>query len=869
MEFYQKTGEAILAQLNSCTSGLTQEQAKKRLALYGANHLEEGKRPPIWRLFLDAFLDPMMFILTILVVIQLFLGEWVEALVILSVLLLNAFISVLQTCKAENSLDALREIAAPYSIVKRAGLVASIPAKELVVGDIILLEAGDLVPADGRILSLSGLKVDESILTGEALPVLKEAAPLSGTQSLGDRTNMVFSGTIVVHGRAEVVITATGSQAEMGKIAALLEHAQRRQTPLQQKLAHFSKRLGALIFALCALVFLVQTVRILESGGDIQRGLFDALMFSIAVAVAAVPEALSSIITIVLARGTKQMAKEHAIVRKLPAVESLGSATVICTDKTGTLTQNKMTVQDYFPKVHTNTSNTLLIDAAMLCNDAQFDRDNKVLGDPTETALLTWANTQHADTSKYIRIVDLPFDSTRKRMSVLCKSEGQSTLFVKGAPDVLFSLCTQVMHENKSLPFDCTEQERFAKQNEYFSKKGYRVLAFASKELSAENHALSTEDESNLTLLGLIAMSDPPRKEVYAAIEKAKAAGIQTVMITGDHKTTAHAIACDIGLADEHSLTLSGAELDALAECELLECLPNIAVFARVSPEHKIRIVESFQKLGHIVAMTGDGVNDAPSLKQADIGIAMGSGTSVSKDASAMILTDDNFASIISAVSIGRTIFDNIKKSIGYLFSGNLAAIIAILFALALGWDKPFTALQLLFINLMNDSLPAIALGLEAPEENILERKPRNKDEGIFGGGLLEDIVVRGMIMAVFTILAQFLGTVYFSAQIGGAMAFSALLLCRTFQTFSARSNSKNLLKLGLLSNKYVFFAVLVCLFFYTLVLLPSIRTLFYLPHYFSLWHIAITLFFSLGALFLMEIFPFLRKMLTPKQRVK
>ena len=863
MQFYQQSQEAVLESLNSSTQGLTQEEAEKRREIYGANALTEHKSAPLWRLFLDAFLDPMMLILTVLVFVQWFLGEWVESLVILGVLLLNALISVVQTKKAESSLNALREMAAPTAKVRRNGVLFTLVAKEILPGDVILLEAGDLVPADGRILHLSALKVNEGMLTGESEPVLKSDEILAGTLSIGDQKNMVFGGSIVLHGHAEVIITATGKHAQIGQIAALIESAEKRQTPLQERLTHFSKRLGLMIFALCVVIFLIQTARILESGGDLERGLLDALMFSIAVAVAAIPEALSSVITILLARGTKKMAKENAIIRKLPTVESLGSASVICTDKTGTLTQNKMTVQDSFLCDDDNLTRTSLFLSMVLCNDAQIGADDVILGDPTEIALLEYAVTQGCSPSeirqKHRRILDLPFDSGRKRMSVLYERKGEPFLFTKGAPDVLFPLCTHVLQGGQAVPFDLVQQKRFQEQNERFSEKAYRVLAFCVKKIPEHQATLSVDDETALTLIGLVAMIDPPREEVYAAIETARGAGMKTIMITGDHKTTALAIAKKITLADEDTLALTGTELDALSDEALTALLPRVAVFARVSPEHKIRIVKTWQRLGHIVAMTGDGVNDAPSLKQADIGIAMGSGTEVSKDASAMILTDDNFSSIVSAIGIGRTIFDNIKKAISYLFSGNLAGIIAILFALFVGWDKPLTALQILFINLINDTLPAIAIGFEPPEANILMRAPRDKNEGIFAGGLLQNVVVRGTIMGILTILAQFWGTHYFSPQIGGAMAFSTLLLCRTLQTFNARSNSESLYKLGLLSNPYTLFAVIACLLMYGLILLPGMREVFYLPVDFSLPHIAISFGLALFALFLMEALKFAR----------
>jgi len=955
MGIYNQSSEAVLEALGTSRQGLTPDEAVSRLEKYGHNELHQAEKTPLWKLVLEAWKDPMMIILAIVVIIKAVLGEFVEAAVIMAVLVVNSLISVIQTRKAESSLEALRQISAPIAKVRRGGEMASIPAKELVPGDIVLLEAGDLVPADGRIIQCHALKVDEGLLTGESEPVLKQEGALEGVCAgaetpaaeenhlvvaeenhlvvaeenhlvvaeenhlvvaeenhlvvaeenhlvvaeenhlvLADRKNMVYSGTIAVHGRGEFLVTGTGKQAEIGKIATLIETAQDRQTPLQRRLEDFSKKLGLAIMALCALIFAVQIARAITDGGELRDVILSAFLFALAVAVAAIPEALSSIVTIVLAVGTKKMAAQNAIIRKLPAVEALGSTGVICTDKTGTLTQNKMTVIDYFlpggigaeDSIYSKSKSTpdsdskipeicksLLLPAMVLCNDAIIKADGVTIGDPTETALLAFADKNgkpHNEVREaYSRLAELPFDSERKLMSVAvkqlapdgaCKAD-DIQIFTKGAPDVLFSRCTHVLINGEAVPITAGLLAQFEAANDQFSHKALRVLAYATKIINQksgfdinektgnitpnkENHLpineknrLTSIEENHLILIGLTAMIDPPRPEVYESIAAAKAAHIKTVMITGDHKNTAYAIASEIGIVTEGDIAVTGAELDAMTPEELEEKLPSISVYARVSPENKISIVRAWQQKGMITAMTGDGVNDAPSLKQADIGVAMGSGTEVSKDASAMILTDDNFASIVSAVATGRTIFDNIKKAVGYLFSGNLAAIIAILFAFVMGWDSPLTALQILFINLVNDSIPAIALGLEKGEKAVMSRPPRDMNEGIFGGGLFTSVIKRGILIGAVAIASQFIGITWFSPAVGGAMAFTTIILARTLQTFSSRSNSQTIFGLGFASNPYVLWAVVICLGIYGLTILPGLRTVFHIPEVFTALH--------------------------------
>jgi calcium-translocating P-type ATPase len=725
------------------------------------------------------------------------------------------------------------------------------------------------------------LKINEGMLTGESEAVEKHTDTIAKESPLGDRRNMAFSGSLVVYGRGTLVVTGTALTTEIGKIAELIESAEAKQTPLQRKLETFSKQLGVAIIVLSVLIFAIQAGRVWLSNDtvDTTEAILNALMFAVAVAVAAIPEALSSIVTIVLSVGTNKMAKQHAIIRKLPAVEALGSTSVICTDKTGTLTQNKMTVVDYFlpegardqfnrePEEWSEEARRLL-HIAVLCNDSNINEDGKELGDPTEVALIAFSNSMNKDYKEirdnFPREAELPFDSDRKLMTTLHSFNGQKAMITKGGPDVLFGLCTHVLLSGQEVPMTPEVLDRFIAANEEFSSRALRVLAYAYKTVPNTITEVGLEDEQNLVLVGLTAMIDPPREAVYGAIEESKKAGIRTIMITGDHKTTAQAIGRDIGLMTEKEIAVTGQELDAMSDEELDNKLEQIGVYARVSPENKIRIVRAWQRKGKITAMTGDGVNDAPALKQADIGVAMGSGTDVAKDAAAMILTDDNFVSIVNAVSVGRTVFDNIKKAIAYLFSGNLGAIIAILFALIFDWINPFTAIQLLFINLANDSLPAIALGMEKPEPNVMSRNPRELKEGIFAGGMMQAIITRGLLIGIAVIISLYIGLQH-SPDMGVAMAFTTLILSRTLQTFAARSNSQTAIEAGFFSNKYVIGAVLVCFAFYGIAVLPGVREIFSIPASFGMsdWLIASGL--ALGSVILMELTKVVRRAFTPK----
>ena len=886
--FYQKDSVQVLNDLDSNLTGLTQEEVTSRLKNYGRNVLKEKPKTPTWKLFLESFKDPLVIILLVAAMTQVFLGDTVESLIIFAVLGINAVLGVVQTKKADSSLDSLKKLSVPEAKVIRNNEKLTISSQELVPGDIVLLEAGDYVPADGRIIESQTLKVIEGMLTGESEPVLKDADTINEESSLGDQKNMVFSGSMVVYGRATYVVTSCGMNTQVGKIANLLETAENKQTPLQQKLDDFGKKLGVAIVILAALIFALEVFR----GGD----LMNSFMFAIAIAVAAIPEALTSIVTIVLASGTNTMAKRQSIIRKLPAVETLGSTSVICTDKTGTLTQNKMTVvetylygpdsdkfngfdyiKDYTNTNSNNSENTsdgteiavcacaiqerYLSLSSILCNDSDVNEEGIEIGDPTEVALINYAEKYDVDyksiRENYTRISEIPFDSDRKLMTTVNLIDDENIMFTKGAPDVIFKRCKYALKYDEVIEISDEILDEYKKINENFSNRALRVLAFAYKNV-ADEFEPSLDDENNLILIGLMAMIDPPREEVFDAVKEAKSSGIKTIMITGDHKTTAAAIAREIGIMEKDDLALTGQELDSLTDEELDNKLEKISVYARVSPENKIRIVKAWQKKGKVTAMTGDGVNDAPALKQANIGIGMGSGTEVAKDASAMVLVDDNFATIVNAIEVGRTVYNNIKKSITDLFSGNLGGIIAILFAVFAGWANPFTTIQLLFINLVTDSLPAIALGFEKPEKDTMNKPPRDPNESILCKDTLKVVLTRGSIIGIVTILAQYIG-MQTSDALGAAMAFITITLSRIIQTFAARSNSETILSLGVTSNKYALGAVIICLGMLSLTFLPFMRGIFAIPLTFELKNLGVCLALAITAVGCMESSKFVK----------
>lgn len=874
--FYKRTYEDVMSNLNSSLQGLSDNQVNELLQSKGYNELKEKDKIPTYKLFLESFKDPLVVILLIAAIVQIILGEVVESIIIFAVVIINSVLGVVQTKKAEGSLESLKKLSAPQAKVIRNNKKITLESRQLVPGDIVVLEAGDYVPADGRLIEAETLKVVEGMLTGESEPVLKYTDVINEEVGLGDQKNMVFSGSIVVYGRGMFIVTDTGMDTEMGKIAGLLESSESKLTPLQQKLEEFSKKLGIGITILALVIFIIEVARayFTRNTTNMIGVALDSFMFAVAVAVAAIPEALSSIVTIVLAVGTNNMAKRQVIIRKLPAVETLGSASIICTDKTGTLTQNKMTVVDYYMygndddvfekgNVHYNYQAKLLTMISTLCNDSHITEEGNEIGDPTEVALITYSNKNDLNYStlrgKYVRKGEIPFDSDRKLMSTVNDIYGDAVMYTKGAPDVLFNRCKYALNNGEVVEINDEILNEYRKVNEEFSKNALRVLAFAMKDVPDKDFVPSVEDEIDMILVGLMAMIDPPRESVYSAVKEAKEAGIKTIMITGDHKTTAQAIAKQIGIMDESELALTGQELDALSDEQLDKDLEKISVYARVSPENKIRIVKAWQRKGKITAMTGDGVNDAPSLKQADIGIGMGSGTDVSKDASSMILVDDNFSSIISAVEVGRSVYDNIKKAITYLFAGNLGAIVAILFAVFADWNNPFTALQLLFINLVNDSLPAIALGLEPPEKSIMKHSPRDPNESILAGGTLQRVVFRGILIGIVTIVAQYVGNLT-SEYLGVAMAFSTLIISRILQTLPARSNESTLIQLGIFSNKFTLGAVIICFILYSITLVPGVRGLFSIPNTFGINQFFICLGLALIATFIMEIAKIIKK---------
>lgn len=801
----------------SKNTGLSLEKVSDNLNKYGYNELSEVKKDSTLKVFLNQFKDLSVIILIVAALISMFMKNVESTVVIFTVLILNAILGTVQHVKAEKSLDALKSLSSPKAKVIRDGVKIEIPSKEVTVGDILILEAGDFVTADGRILENFSLTVNESSLTGEAENVLKDDSIIENENiPLGDQKNMVFSGTLVTYGRATVVVTSTGMNTEIGKIATLLNTAKEKRTPLQISLDDFSKKLAIGVILICIVVFLLTLYR----GSE----MIDALMFAVALAVAAIPEALSSIVTIVLAIGTQKMAKQNAIIRNLKAVEGLGSVSIICSDKTGTLTQNKMTVKGAYlnneivksEDIDINNDNLkFLITSSVLCNDSESE-DGKEIGDPTEVALVNFCNILNLDTHKirkdFHRESEIPFDSDRKLMSTLNKVEDTHIMFTKGAVDIMSSRIKSININGEILEFTDEHRKNLESANKYFSENGLRVLAFGYKNIGSYKE-ITTEDENDFIFLGLISMIDPPRPESKLAVEESKLAGIKPIMITGDHKITASAIAKEIGILEERDEAVDGLELDAMSDEELKSRIRHISVYARVSPEHKIRIVNAFQELGEIVAMTGDGVNDAPALKQSDIGIAMGiTGTEVAKDASSMILTDDNFATIIKAVANGRNIYTNIQNAIKFLLSGNSAGIIAVLYASIAMLPAPFAPVHLLFINLLTDSLPAIAIGLEKPKHDLLKQKPRKANESILTKPLIKGIVIEGLIIAVFTMIAYYVGKTTGTSNpeaTASTMAFATLCLGRLFHGFNCRWD-KSLFKIGFFTNKYSFYAFVV-----------------------------------------------------------
>lgn len=830
--YYRQSAEEAMKALEVTSGGLNDADVQTRRDLYGYNELTEGKRTSTIAVFFGQFTDLLVIILLIAAFVSFLLGEVESTIVILLVVALNAILGTVQHVKAEQSLENLKALSSPTAKVMRNNVLIEIASEDIIVGDLLCLEDGDFISADGRVIECFNLHINESSLTGESLAVAKSFAPIDEMhETIADQHNMVFAGSFVTNGRGVVAVTAIGMETELGKIANLLDTAKEKKTPLQISLDHFGEKLALGITMICVAIFSIDLIR--------GRELVESFMFAVSLAVAAIPEALSSIVTIVLAFGTRKMAKENAIIRKLYAVESLGSVSVICSDKTGTLTENKMQVQQVYvdekviPHNHLSSERPIekkLLLQVLLCNDA-LCQNEKEIGDPTELALVKLGRQAQFDElfvrQHYPRVAEIPFDSDRKLMSTVNEFGNQTIMITKGAVDVLLPRIVKIETSKGILTMTEEHQKKIVEVNQTFSADGLRVLAIAYKERKGD-HAIDAKDEKGLTFVGLLAMMDPPRKESREAVESCRNAGIKPVMITGDHKITAMAIASQIGILKDSSEAIEGHEIERLTDEQLQERIEDIAVFARVTPEHKIRIVNAWQEKGHVVAMTGDGVNDGPALKKADIGVAMGiTGTEVAKDASSMVLTDDNFSTIVKAIANGRGIYTNIKNAILFLLSGNAGAIFVVLYATILGLPVPFAPVHLLFINLLTDSLPAIAIGFEPHNRKAMKDKPRDIHTPLLTGAFTARIALEGLIIAIATIIAFRTGLETGDVLTASTMAFATLCLSRLVHGFNSRS-SESIFAIGVFSNKYTWFAFFIGLLsLHAVLLIPSLAAVF------------------------------------------
>ncbi len=837
-DFYALDEAAVFSEVDSSKNGLTKEEAASRLETYGPNELEEGEKRSTLQKFIDQFKDFMIVVLLIAAIISGTIGgEMADAIIILVVVIVNAVLGVFQENKAEEAIDALKKMASPMANVKRSGEIVQVKSGELVPGDVIIMEAGDVVPADIRLYNTNSLKVEEAALTGESVPVEKSLESVEAGAAIGDRTNMAFSSTNVTYGRGEGVVVSTGMNTEVGNIANMLQNTEEKKTPLQQNQDNLGKSLTILILIIAALMFVI-------GFGFNDRPWLDMLMVSISVAVAAIPEGLPAISTIILALGTQAMAKENALIRKLPAVETLGGTEVICSDKTGTLTQNKMTIEKvyYNGQLHGANEeidlNLPVMRVMNFANDTKVAEDRSLIGDPTETALVQFGFDKGFELKAALndmpRVSEVPFDSDRKLMSTIHKDKDSFYVAAKGAPDELLKRCTSILKDGEIVPLTNADRKTILDQNHALAVQALRVLAMAFKTIDTVPSKVDTETvEQDLVFAGLVGMIDPERPEAKAAIAEAKSAGIRTIMITGDHKDTASAIAARLGILDENAANnaiLTGAQLDNILEHEFENTVQNYSVYARVSPEHKVRIVKAWQKQGKVVAMTGDGVNDAPSLKQSDIGVGMGiTGTEVSKGASDMVLADDNFATIVNAVKEGRKVFANIQKAVQYLLSANLGEVLTLFVATLLGWTI-LEPIHLLWINLVTDVFPAIALGLEEPEEDIMEQKPRGRSSNFFSNGVFPSMIYQGIYEGAITLFVFWLANYYygFELHIAEAMAFLTLGFIQLSHAYNSKSVFKSLFSVGPFGNKMLNYATILSLGLILLVVfVPGLNTIF------------------------------------------